>query len=192
MSITELTAQAWSDALELYRYSYTFACVARREHEEWWLDAAAIMRRQTADPRGWLSVDPDEDEFERRDDPLFPFLEAPSTPADVERFRRRVTAVPPCSVASLLVLLGIPGLDAARAPGFAQQRPEMERRAHVVLSRFPEATRFYSNAGWKGEHPDFCEQPVRATTPFSRYGWDAGLIAVNEAEIAMLWHFDPT
>lgn len=92
--MTELTAEAWADALELYQYSYTSVSVVRREHEEWWLDAAAIMRGQTSDPRGWRSLDPDEDEDERRDDPLFPFAEAPTTPEDVVRFRQRVTELP--------------------------------------------------------------------------------------------------
>ncbi|MFJ6754668.1 hypothetical protein ACIQNK_06505 [Streptomyces sp. NPDC091273] len=190
--MTELTAEVWSDVLELYRYSYTAVSVARREHEEWWMDVAAIMHGQTSDPRGWLSLDPDEDEFERLDDPLFPFVEAPTTPADAVRFRPRVTELPRKSVRSLLVLLGIPGLDVANAAEFDHHRPEMERRARLILSRFPEGTRFYSNVGWKGANPDFYEQPVRLTDPFSRYGWDAGLIAVNDTEVAMIWHFDPT
>ncbi|MBT2477753.1 hypothetical protein [Streptomyces sp. ISL-94] len=190
--MTELTAEEWADALELYEYSYTSVSVARREHEEWWLDAAAIMRGQTADPRGWRSLDPDEDEDARRDDPLFPFAKAPATPEDVARFRQRVTEVPWSSVQSLVVLLGIPGLDAAKVPEFDHHRPEMERRARLIISRFPNGTRFYSNVGWKAENPDFYEQPVRLTDPFSRYGWDAGLIAVNDAEVEMIWYFDPT
>ncbi|MFD9366096.1 hypothetical protein ACFWA6_00105 [Streptomyces sp. NPDC060020] len=190
--MTELTAEAWADALELYQYSYTSVSVVRREHEEWWLDAAAIMRGETSDPRGWRSLDPDEDEDERRDDPLFPFAEAPTTPEDVVRFRQRVTELPRSSVQSLVVLLGIPGLEVAKAADFGRDRPEMERRARLILSRFLHGTRFYSNVGWKTDTPDFYEQPVRLTDPFSRYGWDAGLIAVNDAEVAMIWYFDPT
>ncbi|WP_051774761.1 hypothetical protein [Streptomyces sp. NRRL S-237] len=190
--MTELTAEAWADALELYQYSYTSVSVVRREHEEWWLDAAAIMRGQTSDPRGWRSLDPDEDEDERRDDPLFPFAEAPTTPEDVVRFRQRATELPRSSVQSLIVLLGIPGLEVTKAADFGRDRPEMERRARLVLSRFLHGTRFYSNVGWKTDNPDFYEQPVRLTDPFSRYGWDAGLIAVNDAEVAMIWYFDPT
>ncbi|MFE2325240.1 hypothetical protein ACFXD5_15190 [Streptomyces sp. NPDC059385] len=190
--MTELTAEAWSDALELYRYSYTAVSVARRAHEEWWFDVAAIMRGQTSEPRGWLSLDPDADEFERRDDPLFPFVEAPATPAELVRFRPRVTEVPRSSVPSLLVLLGVPGLDVTESTEFDRRRPEMERRARLITSRFPDGTLFHSNVGWKGANPDFYEQPVRLTDPFSRYGWDAGLIAVNTTEVAMIWHFDPT
>ncbi|MBT2467525.1 hypothetical protein J7E97_06490 [Streptomyces sp. ISL-66] len=190
--MSKLTTEAWADALELYQYSYTSVAVGRREHEEWWLDVAAIMLGQTADPRGWPSLDPDEGEFERRDDPLFPFAEAPTAPEDVVRFRRRVTEIPRNSAHSLLVMLSIPGLDATKAPEFDHDRPEMERRADLIISRFPDGTRFYSNIGWKGDNPDFYEQPVRLTDPFSRYGWDAGLIAVNNSEVAMIWYFDPT
>ncbi|MFJ6780742.1 hypothetical protein [Streptomyces yangpuensis] len=189
---TALTAEEWADALELYQYSYASVAVVRREHAEWWLDAAAVMFRRASDPRGWLSLDPDEDEPERREDPLFPFTQAPRTLAEAARFRSRVRELPRSSVPSLLVLLGVPGLDVTRAPDFDGDRPGMERRARLLLSRFTDGTRFYSNVGWEGDQPDFYEQPVRQTYPFSRYGWDAGLIAVNDSELALLWHFDPT
>ncbi|MFD5619556.1 hypothetical protein [Streptomyces yangpuensis] len=189
---TALTAEVWADALELYRFSYASVAVVRREHEEWWLDAASIMSRRASDPRGWLSLDPDEDEPERRDDPLFPFAQAPRTLAEAARFRAGVRELPRSSVSSLLVLLGIPGLDATRAPDFDRDRPGMERRARLLLSRFADGTRFYSNIGWEGDRPDFCAQPVRMTHPLSRYGWDAGLIAVNDCELALFRHFDPT
>ncbi|MFD4739693.1 hypothetical protein ACFWNR_32590 [Streptomyces virginiae] len=150
------------------------------------------MRGQISDPRGWRSLDPDEDEDERRDDPLFPFTEVPTTPEGVVRFRQRVTELPRSAVQSLVVVLGIPGLEVAKAVDFGRDRPEMERRARLILSRFRPGTRFYSNVGWKTESPDFYEQPIRLTDPLSRYGWDAGLIAVNDAEVAMIWYFDPT
>lgn len=67
----------------------------------------------------------------------------------------------------------------------------MERRAEVIMARFAEGTRFYSNIGWTGKEPDFYEQPVTGMNPFSRYGWDAGLIAVNDAEVALIWAFMP-
>lgn len=90
----DLDAEAWADALKLYERLSTFVGVAPREHDEWWLDVGAIMRLETRDPRAWESIDPYEGEEERREDPLFPWLETPSTPADAERHLPRVRELP--------------------------------------------------------------------------------------------------
>lgn len=73
----DLSAEEWADALELYDDSYTFVRVAPREHAEWWLDVTAIIRGEAQDARGWRSIDPDEEEPERLEDPLFPWLAPP-------------------------------------------------------------------------------------------------------------------
>ncbi|WP_326591468.1 hypothetical protein [Streptomyces sp. NBC_01294] len=185
----DLDAEAWADALKLYERLSTFVGVAPREHDEWWLDVGAIMRLETRDPRAWESIDPYEGEEERREDPLFPWLETPSTPADAERHLPRVRELPPSSVRSLVVLLGVLGLDVAKTWRWEERRPEMERRADVILSRFPDGTRFHTNLGWRGDRPDFYRQSSRSHHPFSQYDWDAGLIAVNDDEVAVLWNF---
>ncbi|MEJ8644758.1 hypothetical protein WKI68_32770 [Streptomyces sp. MS1.HAVA.3] len=147
------------------------------------------MRLETRDPRAWESIDPFEGEEERREDPLFPWLEIPSTPADAERCLPRVGELPRSSVRSLVVLLGVLGLDVAKTWRWEERRPEMERRADVILSRFPDGTRFSTNLGWKGDRPDFYEQGVWAYNSFSQYDCDAGLIAVNDDEVAVFWNF---
>ncbi|MFD5203172.1 hypothetical protein ACFWM7_24190, partial [Streptomyces sp. NPDC058375] len=141
MEAGRLDAAKWSDALKLYDWLVTFVGVAPREHEERWLDVGAIMRLETRDPRGWESIDPDEGEDERREDPLFPWLEAPSTPADAESYSRRVGEIPRSSVRSLLVLLGAgtPRLDLSKSPSWDDRRPGWERtpgrRDPVAISR---------------------------------------------------------
>ncbi|MCJ0875457.1 hypothetical protein [Streptomyces sp. AP-93] len=184
-------AEAWSDALKLYTWLCTFVAVSPREHDEWWVDVGAIMRLETQDPRGWESIDPYEGEEERIEDPLFPWLETPSSPEDAERYRRLVDEIPRSSVRSLIVRLGAGSdrRDLSSVPGWEDSRQEMERRADVILSRFPGTTRFYTNLVWKPAQPDFYEQPVRGHAPFSQYDWDAGLIAVNDEEVAVLWNF---
>lgn len=89
-----------------------------------------------------------------------------------------------------MVLLAVVGMNVSKSRDFEDRRPEMERRARVLLSRFPDGACFYSNVGWKGEHPNFYEQPVNGTSPFSRSRWDAGLIAVNDTEVALIWTFE--
>ncbi|MBT2442623.1 hypothetical protein J7E93_21435 [Streptomyces sp. ISL-36] len=190
----DLTAQTWAEALGLYDDPYTIATVAPRDHEEWWLDVAAIMRGETRDPRGWRSVDSYEEEIgeERLADPLHPWMSPPVTPADVERFRTYVKELPRSSVQSLLVVLGVIGWNVARTFQWEERRPEMERRARLIMSRFPDGTRFYSNVGWTGKDPDFYQQPITGMSTFASDKWDGGLIAVNDAEIAMIWVFAPT
>lgn len=191
MDADRLDAHMWSEALRLYEWVVTFVRVAPREHDEWWLDVGAIMRLETRDPRGWESIDPDEGEDERREDPLFPWVEVPSTSEGVERCRRLVGEIPRSSVRSLLVLLGAgtSRLDLSKSLSWDELLPEMERRADVILSRFPDGTRFYTNLGWNSDHPNFYKQPYRTHSPFSRSDWDAGLIAVNDDEVAVFWNF---
>ncbi|WP_371619910.1 hypothetical protein [Streptomyces sp. NBC_00454] len=184
-------AAAWAEALKLYEWLCTFVAVSPREHDDWWVDVGAIMRMETRDPRGWDSIDPYEGEEERLEDPLFPWLQTPSSPDDTERYRLLVDEIPRSSVRSLLVLLGAGSSrsDLSRLLSWEKVRPERERRAEVILSRFPDGTRFYTNLAWKPDHPDFYKQPSRGHTPFSQYDWDAGLIAVNDEEVAVLWNF---
>ncbi|MEU0631411.1 hypothetical protein [Streptomyces sp. NPDC005989] len=186
-----LDARAWSDALKLYERLCTFVGVGAREHDEWWLDAGAIMRLDFQDPRGWESIDPYEGEEERLEDPLFPWLGTPATPGDVERYRSMVWELPRSSVRSLIVLLGAgtSRTDLTESLNWEKYRPERERRADVILSRFADGTRFYTNLSWKGDRPDFYRQSSRGYNSFSQYDWDAGLIAVNDDEVAVLWNF---
>ncbi|MCX4393149.1 hypothetical protein OG887_31190 [Streptomyces sp. NBC_00053] len=156
----ELDTQTWSDALKMYEWLCTFVGVARRAHEEWWFDVGSIMRLETRDPRdprGWESIDRYRGEVKRLDNPLYLWWDTPSTPADVERYSGRVGELPRESVRSLLVLLGVTasGVDVFRTFGWEKYRPQRERRAEVVLSRFPVDIRFYTNFGWKGDLPDF-------------------------------------
>ncbi|SDK74462.1 hypothetical protein [Streptomyces indicus] len=189
MAEDQLDGQAWSEALKLYEWISTFVGVAPRAHEEWWLDVGAIMRLETRDPRGWESIDPFEGEEERLDDPLYPWLATPAAAEDAEHYQARVKELPRSSVRSLLVLLGVGRslTDLSRLPGWEQRRPAEERRAGVILSRFPEGTRFYTNLGWTGDQPDFYQQPTRAHNSFSQCDWDPGLIAVNDDEVAVIW-----
>ncbi|MFF8271902.1 hypothetical protein ACF059_31680 [Streptomyces sp. NPDC016562] len=185
-----LTSETWTDALKLYEWVCTFVGVAAREHDEWWLDAGAIMRLETQDPRGWESIDPYDGEEERREDPLFPWLDTPSTSADAERCRALVSELPRASVPSLLILLAVRPLSAlSLLPGGEGCGSERDSRAEVLLSRFPEGTRFYTNLGWKDGRSDVRRPSALGSNPFSGYDWDAGLIAVNEDEVAVFWNF---
>ncbi|MFG2294122.1 hypothetical protein [Streptomyces sp. NPDC048603] len=191
MEEARLNADSWANALELFDARNAFVGVTARSHTEWWLDAAALLRGTARDPRGWRALDPYEDEIGlERPAPPYPWIEPPASAADVERFRGMVRELPRPSVSSLLVLLGIVGMDVSKTWRWEERRPGMERRAADILRRFPDGTRFYSNIGWTGDHPDFYEQPVAGMHQFSQDLWDAGLIAVNDTEVALFWTFE--
>lgn len=72
----DLTAEGWADGLGLYEDRWAFATVAPRDHAEWWFDVAAIMRGETADPWGWASLDPYEEDVDREVE-TFAWIEPP-------------------------------------------------------------------------------------------------------------------
>ncbi|MEU0985614.1 hypothetical protein [Streptomyces sp. NPDC005953] len=188
---TDPDRTAWAEALTLYERRYTFVAVGPREHPEWGLDLASLVRGTTRDPRAWRSLDPDQDEEERQDDAAFPFVAPPTTEPEIKSWRAHLTEVPRGSAKRLLVVLGTQYLDVTREREFDHRRPEMEGKADVLLSRFPVESRFYANTGYEGANPDFY-QAVTGVHTFSQYDWDVGLVIVSESEVGLFWSFDAT
>ncbi|MFF1452029.1 hypothetical protein ACFVYF_28380 [Streptomyces sp. NPDC058274] len=194
-------AEAWAEALTMYERRYSYVLVGPRDHEDWVRDVAAVMRRETADPRSWKWIDVDEGEEERLEDPFFPFVLPPSDPEEAVAWQKGLRAVPRTSVERLLVMLSTTWLNvpSERAHNdFETHRPELERKARVILSRFPVETSFHTNAGYPGartgshtDPPDFYEA-ITGCTPLSQYDWDLGLIAVSGTELGLFWSFDAT
>ncbi|MEV0910086.1 hypothetical protein [Streptomyces hokutonensis] len=194
-------AEAWAAALTMYERRYSYVLVGPRAHQDWVRDVAAIMRRETTDPRSWKWIDADEGDEERLEDPFFPFALPPSDPQGVAAWRVALWTVPRISVERLLVMLATTWLDvpSERAHNhFEIRRPELENNARMILARFPEGTSFYTNSGYPGSHgdrpadaPDFYDATT-GCTPFSRYDWDLGMIAVSEKEVGVFWSFDAT
>ncbi|OIK05710.1 hypothetical protein [Streptomyces monashensis] len=194
-------AEAWAEALAMYEERYSYVLVGPRAHGNWVRDVAALMRREVADPRSWKWVDVDEGEEERLDDPVFPFVLPPAEEGPEEEWRDRLLTVPRVSVKRLLVMLATTWLNVPREiiyNDFERRRPELERKAGVILSRFPEETVFYTNSGVPGSDnqsrsdvPDFYGA-ITGCAPVSQYDWDLGLVAVSSAEVGLFWSFDAT
>ncbi|MEU2864649.1 hypothetical protein [Streptomyces mirabilis] len=194
-------ARAWAEALSMYERRYSYVSVGPRAHQDWVRDVAAVMRREVTDPRSWRWLDVDEGEEERLEEPFFPFVLPPSAPQGAAAWRRGLWTVPRTSVERLLVMLSTTWLDVPRERArndFETRRPELERKARVILSRFPEETSFHTNAGYprartdsRTDAPDFYEA-ITGCTPFSQYDWDLGLIAVSATELGLFWSFDAT
>ncbi|MFH9572064.1 hypothetical protein ACH4MG_16110 [Streptomyces sp. NPDC017454] len=184
-----LDAGMWSVAVGMYRHRYSFIAVGLRTGEDWLPDVAAIMRREVADPRGWRGDDPEVGEPELLEDPGFPFRVPPADEAGAAEWRSRLFEIPRSAVVRLLVMLATDAMDVARQYGFADRRLGMEEHAQVILSRFREGSRFFTNTRHGGGLPDFYEK-VTGCWPMSQYAWDFGLLAVSDDEIGLIWSFD--
>ncbi|WP_329336776.1 hypothetical protein OG252_15860 [Streptomyces sp. NBC_01352] len=186
--MTAPDAAAWADALTMYERRYSIVVVGPRRHEDWVLDADALLRKETTDPRSWKSREfYEEGDEEWSPDRLVPFL-----PAD-EGWRARLREITRTSAEQLLVAISTNWLDVTKEPGFEDRRPELEEKARVLLARFPApAARFFTN-GWYGvDDPLDFYHPITGCDPFSEHDWDVGLLAVSETELGIFWSFDAT
>ncbi|MFG2030381.1 hypothetical protein [Streptomyces sp. NPDC048825] len=186
--MTTPDAAAWADALTMYERRYSIVAVGPRHHEDWVLDAAALLRRETTDPRSWKSLDfYEEDDEEWSPDRLVPFL-----PPD-SGWRSRLRNIPRSSAEQLLVAISTNWLDVTKEPDFEDRRPGLEEKARVLLARFPPPSAQFFTNGWygAGDPPDFY-LPIAGCEPVSEHGWDVGLLAVSDSELGIFWSFDAT
>ncbi|MFE9837068.1 hypothetical protein ACFYP4_18370 [Streptomyces sp. NPDC005551] len=184
-----LHERAWADALSMYAHRLTIAKVTRREHEDWALDVGTLMRGDAPDARGWHVNDAFAEEFERLDDPFYPFVEVPVDHA-VDRLKLRLTEISRTSARRFLVALSTLWLNVEKVPDFEARRPGLEDDADVILSRFPEGSAFYANTGRDSRNMDYYQR-ISCCSPVSSYDWDLGLVLVSRMEVGMVWSFDP-
>ncbi|MFJ4843283.1 hypothetical protein [Streptomyces sp. NPDC088746] len=187
---TPLDADSWRSAVEMYDRRYTFVAVGPRTREDWLHDVASVMRGETSDPRSWRTIDPDEGEEEREDNPAYPFVAPPVDEAGSAKWRSWLREVPRSAVVRLLVLLATLDLDVSRDPRLPDRLAEMEEHARMVLSRCPDGARFFTNTSGGGSAPDFY-QKITSCSPLSQYAWDLGLLWVSDEEVGLIWSFDP-
>ncbi|MFH9571544.1 hypothetical protein [Streptomyces sp. NPDC017230] len=186
----ELDVHSWTDALGMYERRFTIAKVTRREHEDWAFDVRSLMRGDTPDARGWLVNDPFSEEFERLDNPFYPFTEPPVGIMEADAFRQRLFEIPRASAKRFLVALSTQWLNVEKEQDFEGRRAGLEEKADVILSRFPEGSRFYANTGGGSGEMDYYKR-ISTCSGVSVYDWDPGLILVSETEVGMVWAFDP-
>ncbi|MGW0709368.1 hypothetical protein ACWD4G_26015 [Streptomyces sp. NPDC002643] len=180
-------AEAWADALTMYQRRYSIVVVGPRHNEDWTRDAAALLRREAADPRSWKSLEfYEEGDEEWRPDRLAPFV-----PPEAD-WRPTVREISRSSAEKLLVAISVNWLDVTKEVDFADRRSGLEEKARVLLARFSSPAQFFTN-GWYGasDPPDFY-QSITGCDPVSEHDWDVGLIAVSENEVGLFWSFDAT
>ncbi|MGP4084118.1 hypothetical protein [Streptomyces sp. KR55] len=177
---------AWADALTMYERRYSIVAVGPHHHEDWVLDAAALLRKEATDPRSWKSLE----FYEEGDEEWSPDRLVPFRPAD-PGWRSRLRTIPRSSAEHLLVAISTNWLDVTREPGLEDRRPGLEEKARVLLGRFPAPNAQFFTNGWygAGDPPDFY-QPIAGCDPFSEHDWDVGLVALSENELGVFWSFD--
>ncbi|MBD9734923.1 hypothetical protein IGX29_24570 [Streptomyces sp. H28] len=188
--MTFLSQQSWAEAIGMYARRYSIAKVTGRRHEDWALDVLTLMRGDSPDVRGWQTVDFHEADLERQEDPYYPFVLLPGKTTETDEWKSRLHEIPRPSAERFLVTLSTQWLDVEKEHEFELRKAGLQAKAAVVLSRFPEGSRFYANTGPKSAQLDYY-QKVRVCSPVSRHDWDMGLILVSESEVGMVWSFDP-
>ncbi|MGA4842432.1 hypothetical protein [Streptomyces sp. G45] len=190
--MAELNERSWAEAIGMYEYGYRIVKVVRREHEDWVRDVYTAMRGDVPDARGWAVNDfyATEGEFDRLDDPFHPFTLLPEDAEKREAVRLRLCEIPRASAKRFLVVLTALSLDVGEYPDFEERRPGLEGKAEVVLSRFPEGSRFYVNTEPETPTMDYY-QGTSGCSPFADYDLELGMILVSEAEVGMVWAFLP-
>ncbi|MFC4470010.1 hypothetical protein ACFPH6_36870 [Streptomyces xiangluensis] len=185
--MTAPDAAAWANALTMYERRYSIVAVGPRRHEDWVLDAAALLRKETKDPRSWKPR-----EFYEGDEAWSPERLVPFPPAGLG-WRSRLREIARFSAAQLLVAISTNWLDVTKEPDFEDRRLDLEEKARTLLARFPPPTTQFFTNGWcgPGDPQDFYN-PITGCDPFSEHDWDVGLLAVSESELGIFWSFDAT
>ncbi|MGH4032491.1 hypothetical protein ACQB60_26530 [Actinomycetota bacterium Odt1-20B] len=186
--MVELDERSWAEAIGMYERRTTVAKVTGREHENWALDLATLMRGDTRDIRGWRTVDKWEGELDRLDDPSYPFVMPPETIATADVRKPHLYEIPRSQAVRFLVALSTPWIDVTKEPDFEERREGLEAKARVILSRFPEDSHFYANTGHSSSTRDYYQR-VSGWYSFSVRTFDFGLVLVSETEVGMVWSF---
>ncbi|MFJ3225803.1 hypothetical protein ACIPJS_20930 [Streptomyces sp. NPDC086783] len=184
----ELDERSWADALGMYARRYSIAKVTSREHHDWALDVNTLMHGDTPDNRGWRTKDSLVGEFERLDDPYYPFALRPDDPATTGAWKSHLDEIPRSSAKRFLVALSTLWLNVEKEEDFEERRAGLEDKADVILSRFPDGSSFFANTGRHSKNLDYYKR-ISGCDTISVHIWDLGLILVSEAEVGMVWSF---
>lgn len=187
MNAHTLSAAEWSSAMDDFQwYGSIFARVGGRENDEWQVDALRVMRRETADPRGWPYADEQWFVPEYREDNFEAALE--ERPAEVE------AALPFFGVTledfSLLLETSRYGAELAlkRICG-KRGKTGIPLEVETTLRRFGEPTEYFTNfTALRGPGPDYPSHGAYHT--FGPYMMDVGVIIVTASEVGVFWTFE--
>ncbi|MFF8566817.1 hypothetical protein ACF06N_17855 [Streptomyces albidoflavus] len=185
----------WNAALRrLLGDPYVFAATGPRRHEEWAYDVLAVLRREVADPRGWLGLDADRTGPGRDQVPAYPFAPPPA-----EEFPAYLR---PLERAAAVGALAVMSEEWQSEPAPVRSRPDREAvlaDARRLLDRYGPKAEYWTNAvaAGSGPAPDFVAAGLRGTRSYTFLTGvyvngldlyeDLGLIAVGGGEVGVFW-----
>ncbi|MEV5316115.1 hypothetical protein AB0K92_00310 [Streptomyces sp. NPDC052687] len=180
-------AESWEASVgELFGGGWTFAAVGPRTHEDWRLDASAVMRLRTRDPRGWKGVNfAPESSASGLASTSEPFL-----PYSADELGAALFEITPVSAAQLLVALKGEWFQAANIPDFENREEGLFRAAGEILARFGPEPHCWTNRSAARRRPDV--DLLNAEAEFeclTGYTTDCGLVVASESEIGVFWAF---
>ncbi|MGV9313098.1 hypothetical protein ACWDR0_13000 [Streptomyces sp. NPDC003691] len=178
---------SWEAAVQhLYRDAVAYIATGPRRHEDWVLDALALMARAVPDPRGWVRVDDAEKDSERTGAPEYPF--AVHSP---EYVTARLEEIDRDSAENLLLALTEAGCTLANLRYFDESEDELRAMARTILARYGNEATYRTNVRKTGSAPgtlDFSQESL-GYAPLSVLMEDCGLVVVSGTEVGLFWSF---
>ncbi|MDX3803143.1 hypothetical protein [Streptomyces sp. AK04-3B] len=181
--VTQTTWEA--AALRLLEDVYTFVASGPRTRSEWQNDVLAVMNREVEDPRGWSTVDWDEDNDVERaaDRPSYPFLQLSR-----EALTERLYPITSETAVRLLVTMTYDW-----GPVESEENETVVLAdARTLLGRYGDDIACYSNIteARMSPSPDV-SAGVSGWTPLTEYDGDFGFVVVSSQEVGVYWSFNP-
>ncbi|MFI6939340.1 hypothetical protein ACIBI4_08725 [Streptomyces sp. NPDC050418] len=176
----------WENAVRTVLGACDIVAVGPRRHEDWVRDLAAVMARETGDPRGWQGVDLWPPHARPGGSwPTYPFV-----PYKADALCPNLYPVAPEPAAWRLISLLDTWFDARNVPDIEARRYDLLTDARCVLGRFGSDATFHTNFDDFFEEADF--NPMRPQGSFECIGefdLDCGLVAVSDDEVGVFWAF---
>ncbi|MEU7468613.1 hypothetical protein AB0A94_08655 [Streptomyces sp. NPDC044984] len=180
-----MTRTAWEAAVvRLLDDVYSFAATGPRTPAGWRKDALAVMNREVDDPRGWITLDWDEenDGEPEKNRPCHPFV--PLSEAELGSRLYPVTAETATRLLAEMTYEWGP-------TGTKEQTRAALADARTVLDRYGARISCYSNVteARRTPSPDLTDG-VTGWNPLTEFIGDFGFVAVSPEEVAVYWSFD--
>ncbi|MEW1698072.1 hypothetical protein [Streptomyces sp. NPDC091278] len=178
---------SWDAAVRhLYRDAFAYIATGARRHEDWVLDALALMGRAVPDPRGWARVDDAAQAPERQVCPAYPFAVHPP-----EYVAPRLKEIDRDSAEDLLLALTETGCTLANLQYFDESPEQLREMARTVLARYGDTATYHTNVNKRGSAPgtlDFTRESL-GYSPLGVLMEDCGLVIVSDTEVGLFWSF---
>ncbi|MGV9253835.1 hypothetical protein [Streptomyces sp. NPDC003697] len=179
---------SWDAAVRhLYRDAAAYIATGPRRHEDWTVDALALMERAVPDPRGWARIDDAEEAPERVGNPTWPFAAHPP-----EYVGPRLREIDRDSAENLLLALTEGGCTLANLQYFDESPNELRAMARTVLERYGDEAVYRTNVSKTGSAPGTLDFTLESLgyNPMSVFTEDCGLVVVSDTEVGLFWNFN--